>query len=57
MPQDKKKDDILHMRVSADFWQLVDDWRREQPDIPVRSEAVRRMVRIAAEAAAKGKKR
>ena len=56
MPKDKEQDQILHMRVSAEFWKWVDDWRREQPDIPVRSEAVRRMVRLAAEAT-KGKKR
>lgn len=36
------------MRVNDEFLALVDDWRRQQPDIPVRSVAIRRMVEIAA---------
>jgi hypothetical protein len=34
----------LHLRVSAAFLRVVDAWRREQPDLPSRSEAVRRLV-------------
>lgn len=40
-------DKLLQMRVSEDFLRLVDDWRRQQPDIPSRSEAIRRLVEIA----------
>lgn len=32
------------MRVSQDFLDLIDDWRRHQPDIPPRAEAIRRLV-------------
>jgi len=37
----------------------IDEWRRQQPDIPNRSEAIRRLTALAleAEAAKKGKKR
>lgn len=32
------------MRASADFLKKLDDWRRVQPDLPPRSEAIRRIV-------------
>ena len=32
------------LRLPADFWPLVDAWRRTQPDLPTRAEAVRRLV-------------
>ena len=32
------------MRVAPDFLRGVDEWRRLQPDIPGRSEAIRRLV-------------
>ena len=34
----------FQMRVSDQFIAVVDEWRRKQPDIPSRTEAVRRMV-------------
>jgi hypothetical protein len=34
----------LLMRVDAEFLKRIDDWRRLQPDLPSRSEAVRRLV-------------
>lgn len=37
----------LQMRVSADFLAKVDEWRRAQPDLPNRSEAIRRLVELA----------
>jgi hypothetical protein len=43
------------MRVSEDFLRTVDDWRRDQTDIPSRAEAIRRMVEIAAKDNAKRK--
>lgn len=39
-----KKLERFEMRVSQDFLHLVDDWRRQQPDIPSRAEAIRRLV-------------
>jgi hypothetical protein len=38
----------LQLYATNDFIALVDKWRRQQPDIPNRSEAIRRMVVIAA---------
>jgi hypothetical protein len=37
-------DQTFQMRVSADFVRRLDDWRREQPDLPSRAEAIRRLV-------------
>jgi hypothetical protein len=36
------------MRVSEDFFRTVDEWRRNQIDLPSRAEAIRRMVELAA---------
>jgi hypothetical protein len=36
------------MRVSETFLRMVDDWRRDQIDLPSRAEAIRRMVEVAA---------
>jgi metal-responsive CopG/Arc/MetJ family transcriptional regulator len=38
------RDHRFVMRVDDDFFRRVDEWRRRQPDIPSRSEAVRRLV-------------
>ena len=35
--------------LTDDLLPTVEEWRRKQPDIPNRSEAIRRMVRIAAD--------
>lgn len=32
------------MRVSDQLIRKIDDWRREQPDMPIRTEAIRRLV-------------
>ena len=34
----------FQMRVSDQFLRTIDDWRRKQPDLPSRAEAVRRLV-------------
>jgi hypothetical protein len=34
----------FQMRVSPAFLRLVDEWRRQQPDLPSRAEAIRRLV-------------
>jgi hypothetical protein len=36
----------FQMRASDEFWREVDDWRRLQPDMPNRAEAIRRLVAI-----------
>jgi len=38
------KSTTIQMRVSDEFLRLVDEWRRAQPDLPSRSEAIRRLV-------------
>ena len=48
-PQGVMQDRLIQMRVNEDFLRLVDDWRRQQPDIPQRTEAIRRLVKIAVE--------
>lgn len=44
----KRKKEInterLELRISPRLMKIVDDWRRAEPDIPTRSEAIRRMV-------------
>lgn len=36
----------MQLVVTQEFLAMVDRWRRRQPDIPNRSEAIRRMVEI-----------
>lgn len=38
------KTERFEMLANPDFLKLVDDWRRSQPDIPPRAEAIRRIV-------------
>ena len=47
----------FQMRASAEFLAKVDDWRREQPDLPSRAEAIRRLVEMALDAQPKQKKK
>lgn len=37
-------DKAFQMRASEEWLQKIDDWRRNQPDIPGRAEAIRRLV-------------
>jgi hypothetical protein len=41
------QDRPFQMRVSEQFLRMVDDWRRTQPDLPSRAEAIRRLVELA----------
>jgi hypothetical protein len=34
----------FQMRVTDEFVAKIDEWRRQQPDLPGRSEAIRRLV-------------
>jgi hypothetical protein len=38
------KSDRFEMRAPPDLLKRIDEWRREQPDIPNRSEAIRRLI-------------
>lgn len=40
----ERKDRTFQMRASDEWLRKVDDWRRIQPDIPARAEAIRRLV-------------
>lgn len=40
----EEQSERFQMRVSPAFLRLVDDWRRKQPDLPSRAEAIRRLV-------------
>ena len=42
----EKLDQRIQLVASKDFNHNVDDWRREQQDLPSRSEAIRRLVQI-----------
>jgi metal-responsive CopG/Arc/MetJ family transcriptional regulator len=39
----------VQLRLDAKLFQLVENWRRSQPEIPSRSEAIRKLVRKAME--------
>ncbi len=47
-------DRLIQMRVSGEFIRSVDDWRRQQDDLPSRTEAIRRLIEQALQG---GKKR
>jgi hypothetical protein len=47
-PKKLVNDKLFQMRVSGEFLNLLDDWRRAQSPIPSRAEAVRRLVERAA---------
>lgn len=39
-----KNDRQIQMRASDEFIRSIDDWRRNQPDLPPRAEAIRRLI-------------
>jgi hypothetical protein len=43
-PSGRTKDRPMQMRVTDEFIAEIDDWRRKQPDLPNRTEAIRWMV-------------
>jgi hypothetical protein len=47
----------LNIRVDDEFLKRLDDWRRKQPDLPTRTEALRRIAdQVLAEQAPKRKR-
>jgi len=46
----------MQMRVTDEFIAELDDWRRKQPDLPNRTEAIRRLVRLGIDAPAPRKR-
>jgi uncharacterized protein len=55
---DAMKTERFEMRISEELLASIDEWRRHEPDIPPRAEAIRRLVQIGLKAKpAKGAKR
>jgi hypothetical protein len=52
----RTQDRPLQMRVNDEFIRTIDGWRRKQPDLPSRTEAIRRLVEMALAASGKGKR-
>ena len=46
----------LNMVAPASWVKRIDEWRRQQPDLPNISEAIRRLVELGLEASKKGGK-
>jgi hypothetical protein len=46
MTEDEKGSTRFEMRAPKIWLSRLDDWRRAQPDIPPRAEAIRRLVDI-----------
>ena len=44
-------DKVFQMRSSEEFLRRIDDWRRQQDDIPSRAEAIRRLIELGLESA------
>ena len=40
-------DKRLSVLISAETQKKIDDWRRKQPDLPILSEAIRRLLDLA----------
>ena len=51
-----EKEDRFGMRVDAEWMRAIDEWRRKQPDLPSRAEAIRRLVELGLAVKAKGSK-
>jgi metal-responsive CopG/Arc/MetJ family transcriptional regulator len=43
----ERQSERFNMKTSPEFLARLDKWRRKQPDLPNRSEAVRRLVEAA----------
>jgi hypothetical protein len=52
----QEQSERFQMRASKEFMRTLDEWRRLQPDLPGRAEAIRRLTALALEAEAAKKK-
>ena len=43
---DAMKSERFEMRISEELLASIDEWRRHEPDIPPRAEAIRRLVEL-----------
>jgi hypothetical protein len=46
-PPGRTQNWALQMRISQELLRSIDDWRRKEPDLPPRAEAVRRLIEMA----------
>jgi hypothetical protein len=46
-----RKTTRFELRLPADLGDQIDNWRRQQPDLPPRAEAARRLIELGLEAA------
>lgn len=44
----------FEMRFTSDLLQQIDEWRRQQPDLPARAKAIRHLVEVGLSVAGKG---
>jgi hypothetical protein len=51
---DLMKDQRIPVMMSSEEVEAIDDWRRKHPDLPSRSEAIRRLVELGLKAKPKG---
>jgi hypothetical protein len=49
----EKKDQRIPVMMSEDEVDAIDEWRRRHPDLPSRSEAIRRLVALGLKAKSK----
>ena len=49
---ESKNSEQIHLPISRELAREVDEWRRQQPDLPARSPAIRRLIEIALKAEA-----
>jgi hypothetical protein len=49
MQTEARNTKLLGCYMTPDLWAAIDNWRRNQPDIPTRPEAVRRLLAEALE--------
>lgn len=40
----RKMDQLIQVRCNGQFLRHLDEWRRAEPDLPTRAEAIRRIV-------------
>ena len=53
----ERKSTRFELRLTPEKWAEVDEWRRRQPDLPSRTEAIRRLIDAALEQASARKAR
>ena len=53
-PRPKGTGEPVFVRLQPDLSEVLDDWRRQQEDLPSRAEAIRRLVELGLKVKGKG---